>query len=66
MIGCAIALVNFAVSSQVGDNGEMTAAAISFTGIGFLARVAVHVCLKRAWASEALVADLALVLLLCR
>ena len=57
--------MNLAVSSQVGDNREMTAATISLTGIGLLACVAVHVCLKRTWASEALVADLALVLLLC-
>ena len=42
----------------------MTTAAVSFAGVGFLASVAVHMRLERAGASEALVADLALVFLL--
>lgn len=66
MIRGTIALMNFAMSPQVGDNREMTAAALSLTGIGLFAGVTVHVGLKRTWSCEALVADLALVLLLCR
>lgn len=43
----------------------MTTAAVSLAGIRLLAGVAVHVGLERAGASEALVADLTLVLFLC-
>lgn len=52
------------MSPQVGHNGEVTTATFGLTSVGFLPGVAVHVGLKRAGASEALVADLALVLLL--
>ena len=78
----AFAFVNFAVSAQVGDDGEVTAATINVAGkcwkvlviglgtisfvvlLTLLASVAVHMCLERAWSREALVANLALVLLL--
>ena len=53
------------MSPQVGDNGEVPTAALSLASVGFLASVTIHVGLERARASEALVADLALVLLLC-
>ena len=64
MVRSAIGLVDLTVSPQIGDNREVTAAAIGLAGVGLLACVAVHVCLKRARASEALIADLALVFLL--
>ena len=66
MIRGTIALMNLAVSPQIGDNREMTTAALSLTGIGLFPSVTVHVGLKRAWTRETLVADLTLVLLLCR
>ncbi len=53
------------MSPQVGDNGEVAATALSLTSVWLLASVTVHMSLERAGASEALVADLALVLLLC-
>lgn len=65
MIRSPVALVNLAMAAQVGDNREMTATSLSFTSIGFLASVTIHVGLERTWASESLITDLALVLLLC-
>ena len=57
--------MHLAVSPQVGDDREVTTAALGLAGVGLLASVAVHVGLKGAGTSEALVANLALVLLLC-
>jgi len=59
-----VALVNLPMSAEIRDNGEMSATALNFTRKWLLARVAVHVSLKRAWASESLIANFALVLLL--
>lgn len=50
--------------SQVGNNGEVTTTTVGFTGIWLFASMAVHMGLERAGTSEALVTDLALVLLL--
>lgn len=66
MIGAhAIAFVDFAVTPQVRDDGKVTSTALGFAGIWLLACVAVHVCLQRAGTGEALIANLALVFLLC-
>lgn len=80
MILGSIVLVYFAMPPEVGYNRKMTTAALYFASKCYqmlvesntmrsrkhtlLASVAVHVCLERAGASEALIADLALVLLL--
>ncbi len=56
--------MNLAVSPQVRDNEEVTDTTLSLTSVGLLASVTVHMSLKRAEASKALVADLALMLLL--
>jgi len=64
MIGATIALVYFAMPPQVGDDREVATTALDFASKWLLASMAVHVCLERARASEALVANLALVLLL--
>jgi len=60
----AAGLVDLAMSPQVGDDGEVSAAAFDVTGEWLLAGMAVHVRLEGAGAGEALVANLALVLLL--
>jgi len=57
-------LVYFAMSSQIGYHGKMTSTAFDFTSKWFLACVAVHVSLERAWARKPLVANFALVFLL--
>jgi hypothetical protein len=57
-------LVYLAMSAQVGDNGEVSAATFNFTGKWLFASMAVHMSLERAWSREALVTDFALVLLL--
>ena len=57
--------MHLAVAAQVGHHGEVATTSLVLASVGFLSRMAVHVCLKRARAREALVADLALVLLLC-
>jgi len=57
-------LVDLAMSSQVGDNRKVSTAAFHVACEWLFAGVAVHVCLERARSCEALVADLALVLLL--
>lgn len=54
------------MSPQVGHNGEVATTALSLASVRLLASVTVHMSLERAGAREALVADLALVLLLCR
>lgn len=59
-----VALVDLAVTAQVADNAEWSTAARVLANKGLLASVAVHVCLERAGAGEALVANAALVLLL--
>jgi len=64
MILTTFALVYLAVSPQVGDNGKMATAALNFACKWLLAGVAVHVRLQRAGTREALIANLALVLLL--
>jgi len=64
VVDAAVVLVNLAMSPQVGYDGEVAATAIDFACEWLLASVAVHVCLQRTWSCEALVADLALVLLL--
>jgi hypothetical protein len=60
----ALALVDFAMASQVGHNREMTATALDFTSEWLLASVAVHMGLKGAWACETLITDFTLVFLL--
>ncbi len=62
---CTLALVDFAMAAQVGYDGEVSTAALGFAGVGLFAGVAVHVGLERGRAGESLVADLALVFLLC-
>lgn len=64
MVGHALTLVDLAVPAKVRDDGEVAPAAINFAGVRFFSSMAIHVCLKRARSSEALIADLALVLLL--
>jgi len=64
MIRTTVVLVYFAMPPQIGDNREVASAALDFASKWLLASMAVHVCLERARASEALVANLALVLLL--
>jgi hypothetical protein len=64
MILSTVVLVYFAMPPQVGYNRKVAAAALNFTCKGLFASMAVHVRLKGAGTSEALVANLALVLLL--
>lgn len=64
MVRHVLVLVHFAVTAQVGNHGKIAATARNFALEGLLSRVAVHVRLERAGASESLVAYLALVLLL--
>jgi len=64
MIPTPIVLVHLAVPSQVGYHGEVAPTAFNFTSKWFLASMAVHVSLERAWSRESLVANFALVLLL--
>lgn len=52
------------MTSQVGDNREVASTAINVARKRLLASMAVHMGLERARAGEALVANLALVLLL--
>lgn len=56
--------MNLSVSSEIGDYREMSATSFNLTGKRLLAGVAVHVSLQRTGASEPLVANLTLVLLL--
>jgi len=59
-----LAFVHLLVSAQVGYDGEVSTTALDIASKRLLARVAVHVCLKRAWSRKSLVANLALMLLL--
>jgi hypothetical protein len=63
-LGSGVTAVHLAVSSKVGDHREMTATALNLAGKRLLAGMTIHVRLQGAGTSEALVADLALVLLL--
>jgi len=60
----SITLVDLFVSAQVWYYTELTSTAWNFTSEWLLASVTVHMRLKRTWASESLVTDLTLVLLL--
>jgi hypothetical protein len=59
-----LALVHFFMSSQIAHDAEMATAPFDSASKRLLTSVAVHVHLKGAWSSEALVTDLALMLLL--
>lgn len=63
-LGPCVTLVYLAMSAKIGDDGKVAAATFDLALEGLFARVAVHVRLERTWSREALVADLALVLLL--
>lgn len=56
--------MNLLVSSQIGNNREVTSTTLHVASKRLLAGVAVHMSLEGAGSSESLVADLALVLLL--
>jgi len=59
------ALVHLLMTTQIGDDREVTSTALHITGKWLLASMAVHVRLKRTWSGEAFVAHLAFVLFLC-